>query len=142
VRERLERSDDAAGNAARFRWLARRLSGSASSRKYKLWAARAAARCAALFGSEHIAWLIAIITILWLVFVVTFSIKSFYGPPEFMFFRRASIWQVFSVMEYGNTYNRFSPLGFGPIVGSTLMSLFRFWVSPTCRICNWPQQDD
>jgi hypothetical protein len=54
------------------------------------------------------------IAIFWVAYIKTFHLISYYGLQEVGFFRRASFWDLFFIMDFG-LYKRFSPLGLGII---------------------------
>ena len=66
-------------------------------------------------GTKHLGWMIALVTIFWMVFIAAGHVTSFYAVEESLFFQKASFWEIFSVMDFSGAYKRFSPLGFGLI---------------------------
>jgi len=66
-------------------------------------------------GTRHLGWMIVLVALFWLLFIAAGHLTSYYAVEELNFFKKASFWQIFSVMEFGDTYKRFSPLGFGLI---------------------------
>lgn len=68
------------------------------------------------FNSWHLVCLVSAIAVFWSLFILAMSVNSHYGSlDELRFFKSASIGQIFAVMDFSDTYKRFSPLGFGLI---------------------------
>lgn len=78
------------------------------------YALRGLARILPAIGPREIIVGILLIVSAWTIFLSLKSSQIYYGLDEFRFFKHASFYQIFNVMDFG-PFQRFSPLGVGLI---------------------------